>query len=672
MKMSEVVEFRDILLARKMESGIFQFMTRAWHPLRTFNMDKYYSPQELKGMVLDSVYLDSFIEAETARNGGCKVKLKKEVMNYLEEMCLDKKMHVIRWMGIAFLKISFMMKIGIFVNEPAVLKLRSSMKTNPILFLPTHRSYADFCLMTYLCYHYDIDLPAVAAGMDFYSMAVVGKAMRETGAFYIRRTLAGDHLYAATLKQYVRTLVSKYPSPIEFFLEGTRSRSNKSLPPKYGMLSMSLVPLFAREVSDITIVPVNLSYDRLMEHGLFAYEHVGVPKPKESTGGLLKSLYSLNDHYGNIYINIGTPLSVKSYLNNIPNTNEMLKPVDLQQLTPEQFKQVQSVANRVIILQQKCTVATISNLLALVLMSSLIENRLLSLDEVLSQVEWMITVLRTLGATVFENDVRGNVNRILVVHSKMVKLDKERRLRLLSGTLMDVSRDVQKKMKGHILKAETMATAIPIIQLQLYVNPILHYLVPPAIVLLIVLRRPITKDELSSDYHQIRKLLRHEFFHIEETEEKTLAESIDYCIQNNIIASVDGQLVPGSDERLQFLLKWSIWPALTTLSLAADITTEQVNCGHKQALKLVQERAERSGCHPYCLSLESIGNCLQGLVLGRALIKQKDTADTIYQLSPEVMEKCQHLINTVQPKFKVAFDVSNSVILDNTHVLCRL
>lgn len=39
------------------------------------------------------------------------------------------------------------------------------MGRNPVLFLPTHRSYADFCLMTYLCCHYDIDFPAVAAGM---------------------------------------------------------------------------------------------------------------------------------------------------------------------------------------------------------------------------------------------------------------------------------------------------------------------------------------------------------------------------------------------------------------------------------------------------------------------------------------------------------------------------
>lgn len=58
------------------------------------------------------------------------------------------------------------------------------------------------------------------------------------------------------------------------------------------MLSMSLVPYFAREVSDVTIVPVNIGYDRLMEQSLFAYEHIGVPKPKETTGVSKKLTYN--------------------------------------------------------------------------------------------------------------------------------------------------------------------------------------------------------------------------------------------------------------------------------------------------------------------------------------------------------------------------------------------
>uniref|UniRef100_A0A2A4JUG1 Phospholipid/glycerol acyltransferase domain-containing protein n=1 Tax=Heliothis virescens TaxID=7102 RepID=A0A2A4JUG1_HELVI len=663
--MSDQVEFVDILEPRRTQSGIFSFMTRNWHPQRTLKLDKYLTPQDLKDIAAKSVYLDAFVEAECSRSGVSKEKLHQEVHNYLEEMGLDKKLHVIRWMGVVFLKISFMMKIKMFVNEAAAFNLKSVMGNNPVLFLPTHRSYADFCLMTYLCYHFDIDFPAVAAGMDFYSMAVIGRRMRETCAFYIRRTLAGDPLYAATLKQYVRTVVAKHCAPIEFFLEGTRSRSNKSMPPKYGMLSMTLVPYFAHEVTDITIVPVNISYDRLMEHSLFAYEHLGVPKPKESTGGFLKALHTLNDHFGNIYINLGAPLSIREFLKNeTTHSQETLKPLDMQQLTPDQFKQVQNIADYVITLQQKNTVATISNLLSLVLMQSLIKNVRLDFEEVVQEVGWMVQELRNLGATVFENDVRSSVERILVVHRKMMRLDKERRLRLISGVLVDLSSDVKKKMKGHILQAQTMVAAVPVIQLQLYVNPILHYLVPPAIICLIVHRSATGRDRLEADYHRVRKLLSHEFFHLEKEEPNTFAKALEYCIQNSVI-SYNGELYSmGEDTKLQYLLKWSVWPALTTLLKCAQVMTEQSSCNHKQALKLVQQRVESQRVHPYCLSLDAIANCLNGLVAANALVRNKGEGDVIYELVPHTMQECNNLVSSILPTFSVDF-ATNAVVIDH-------
>lgn len=39
------------------------------------------------------------------------------------------------------------------------------MTQTPVLILPTHRSYADFILITYMCYSLNIPLPIIAAGM---------------------------------------------------------------------------------------------------------------------------------------------------------------------------------------------------------------------------------------------------------------------------------------------------------------------------------------------------------------------------------------------------------------------------------------------------------------------------------------------------------------------------
>lgn len=46
---------------------------------------------------------------------------------------------------------------------------------------------------------------------------------------------------------------------------------------------MVLDAFFSGQVPDITIIPVNISYDRVLEEVLFAYELLGIAKPKEST-----------------------------------------------------------------------------------------------------------------------------------------------------------------------------------------------------------------------------------------------------------------------------------------------------------------------------------------------------------------------------------------------------
>ena len=50
-----------------------------------------------------------------------------------------------------------------------------------------------------------------------------------------------------------------------------------------GMLSAALEPYFKSQIADVMVIPVSISYDRILEESLYAYELLGVPKPKEST-----------------------------------------------------------------------------------------------------------------------------------------------------------------------------------------------------------------------------------------------------------------------------------------------------------------------------------------------------------------------------------------------------
>lgn len=38
----------------------------------------------------------------------------------------------------------------------------------PVLLMPTHRSYMDFLLVSYVFYDYDLPLPVIAAAMGMY------------------------------------------------------------------------------------------------------------------------------------------------------------------------------------------------------------------------------------------------------------------------------------------------------------------------------------------------------------------------------------------------------------------------------------------------------------------------------------------------------------------------
>lgn len=69
-------------------------------------------------------------------------------------------------------------------------------------------------------------------------MQFIGWLLRSSGAFYIRRSFGDDHLYWAVFTEYVQTQICNGDSPIEFYVEGTRSRTSKSYTPKFGMSDM--------------------------------------------------------------------------------------------------------------------------------------------------------------------------------------------------------------------------------------------------------------------------------------------------------------------------------------------------------------------------------------------------------------------------------------------------
>ena len=71
-------------------------------------------------------------------------------------------------------------------------------------------------------------------GIGGQAMKLASRLIQDAGGFFIRRSFRHDLLYWTIISEYIRHHVVHYQAPLEFFIEGTRSRVGKSLPPKTG------------------------------------------------------------------------------------------------------------------------------------------------------------------------------------------------------------------------------------------------------------------------------------------------------------------------------------------------------------------------------------------------------------------------------------------------------
>jgi glycerol-3-phosphate O-acyltransferase len=124
---------------------------------------------------------------------------------------------------------------AVIVDELGLKRLRdmrvTAGKLTPLVLIPTHRSYIDFLMLSFLLFAYELPLPQIAAGDDFLDMAGVNWIFRHSGAFFLKRSFRNDLLYRSIFEEYVQQLLL-HGHTLEFFIEGTRSRTGKNLPPK--------------------------------------------------------------------------------------------------------------------------------------------------------------------------------------------------------------------------------------------------------------------------------------------------------------------------------------------------------------------------------------------------------------------------------------------------------
>ena len=192
-------------------------------------------------------------------------------------------------------------------------QLKQTAPGHEIIYVPCHRSHMDYLLLSYLLYQHGIVPPHIAAG-DNLNLPVIGSVLRRGGAFFLRRSIRGNALYAAVFSEYVAQLVGDGFS-IEYFIEGGRSRTGRLLQPKGGMLAMTVRAFLRAPRRPVVFQPVYIGYERLIEDKSYLDELTGRPKQKETIWALLKGVAEvLRSHYGKVTVNFGEPVRMDEVL----------------------------------------------------------------------------------------------------------------------------------------------------------------------------------------------------------------------------------------------------------------------------------------------------------------------------------------------------------------------
>lgn len=511
-------DFEDILEERRNSSDL-RYALRCYTPVLYKGITPCNSSM-LKGMVLQSDQLRYVISQLSKETNRATDDLQEEASAILEEMAHCLQLSTIRFFAFTLSKVFKTLFRSICVNEEGIQRLQQAIHEHPVVLLPSHRSYMDFLLMSYLLYTYDLALPVIAAGMDFMGMKFVGEMLRMSGAFFIRRSFGGDKLYWAVFSEYVKTMLKNGFAPVEFFLEGTRSRTAKSLTPKLGLLNIVMDPFLKGEVFDVNLVPISISYERILEESLYARELLGVPKPKESTSGLFKARKVLSEDYGSIHVYFGQPVSVRSLAEGKVNRCQFnLVPRHIPRRPAEEIHTfVNDSAYRLLRAQEENMVLKPWVLLASLLLQdhhqdrAAGEKRGIPLDELTAQGLWLRDVSREFGAFLHWPDHTPPaevVSSSLSLHQGLVRIS-EGRVRLAvdqGGQTQTASSQSPTTPEENLLNQ-----AVVILSCGSYRNQILHVFLRPALLASAIhTASSNNKQEVFNSFSFLRNMFYNEF-----------------------------------------------------------------------------------------------------------------------------------------------------------------
>ncbi|QIW15436.1 glycerol-3-phosphate 1-O-acyltransferase [Pasteurellaceae bacterium RH1A] len=524
--------------------------------------------QAMFNKLLQSPAILAAIDDEARKPKSSPEKARKEAEKILKEIAADVRHDSLR-MADRFLSWLWnKLYQGINVqNGDRVRKL--ALEGHEIVYVPCHRSHMDYLLLSYILYHQGLVPPHIAAGINL-NFWPAGPLFRSWGAFFLRRTFKGNRLYSTIFREYLAELFYRGYS-VEYFIEGGRSRTGRLLEPKTGMMSMTLQALQRGLTRPISIVPVYIGYEHVLEVDTYAKELRGAEKEKENAGLVFRVIKKLRN-LGQGFVNFGEPIAVNHYLNeHFPEWKHVTEDSRPKWLGDA----VEQVAHTVMININKAAAVNAKNLVGSALLAS--RQRSLTREQLLEQLDSYMQLFKNVP---YSQDMTVPADSAEAMLEHVLQLPR-------SGVLSE------KDSFGEIIRLDRQSAVL----MTYYRNNIQHLFVLPSLVASIVLHHEaVSKDFVIQSVSKIYPFLKAELFlHFSETEVRPQIEAIisEFTRQNLIKNESDMLMINRSRVRSLQLHSAGVREILQRYYISLNVLLDQPDISRNELEKESRSIAQR-------------------------------------------------------------------------------
>lgn len=529
------------------------------------------SRQALFDRLLKSAAIKKAIEDEAEAKNISIEKASKEAQDIMDEIAANFSYSLIKRgekiLGWLWNKLYQGLHIS---NASTVRKLAQD--GHEIVYVPCHRSHMDYLLLSYVLYHEGMVPPHIAAGINL-NFFPAGPIFRHGGAFFIRRSFKGNKLYSTIFREYLAELFAKGYS-VEYFSEGGRSRTGRLLQAKTGMLAMTIQAMLRGMNRPVTLVPVYIGYEHVMEVATYAKELRGKRKEKENASLVIRTLRKLRN-FGKGYVNFGEPIQLNQYLNE--HAPEWTKDIDPMGTSKPQWMNpvVNDLATKMMTHINDAAATNALTLCATALLSS--RQRALSRDSLVSQINCYLSLLKN------------------VPYSDTFTVPKD--------SAEDLVKHAE-SLNKFLIESDTMGDIISLdrhqsILMTYYRNNIIHLFALPSLIAQMTIRqRGISIANIQKNVAAIYPFLKKELFlsYDEDQLEDVVANIINELVsQGMIVVSDGGVTINQSNSQALMLLGRTISETLQRYSIALNLLAENPDLDKSDLEQKSQDIAQRLG-----------------------------------------------------------------------------